>query len=221
MVSRAMIRAMDLAKMIAPVYGTRETMMLLADSIHGDVLDFGAGKGKQKQFILKQTKAKSYTALDITPHENIDIVGDVLDPPLDDESFDTIISNQVIEHVRKPWMMVHHIARILRPKGTVIITAPFFVPYHAHPHDYFRFTEEGLKSLCEDHGLTVSLCTKYGGFWSSVGELVKQRCFSPYRNRSRFTRLLSSKTERIFRFLNYFCPPGITYSSVVCVAHKL
>ncbi len=204
---------------IARLYGTREVMEAVLDYVHGDVLDFGAGKGKQKP--LLGTRAKTYTAIDIAPHPNVDIVGDILDPPIADSSYDTIVSNQVIEHVREPWTMMRQVARILRPNGMCIITAPFLVPYHAHPHDFFRFTEEGLKSLCESNGLKIILCTKYGGWWASAGETLRHRYFSPYKKRqNRILRFIGLYTERFFRLINTWCPPGIAYANVLCIAQK-
>lgn len=189
--------------------------------IRGDVLDYGAGKGKQKQFILDHCPhVTTYIALDIQPSSNIDIVADVLNSGLPDASFDTIISNQVIEHVRRPWIMIHEIARMLRSGGIAVITAPFLVPYHAHPGDFFRYTEEGLRSLCQDSGLEEVLCTKHGGFGAVMGEIFRHRFFSPYVSHSRLRRLFGRWTERSCRSLNRYIPPGVVYASVVCIVKK-
>lgn len=193
-------------------------MEAVLEHVHGDVLDFGAGQQKYRS--LFAVRARSYTALDIDPQPGIDIVGDVLEPPIPDASYDTVVSNQVMEHVRKPWVMVQQIARILRPGGRCILTAPFTAPFHAHPHDYFRFTEEGMRSLVEDAGLEVILCTKYGGFWAAMGEMVKQRYFSPYRAYSRLRRLLAHPVGGIFRLLDRCTTPGIIYPNILCIARK-
>ncbi len=203
---------------ISRLHGTREVMIAILDCIHGDVLDFGAGKGKQKSLVL--TVAKTYTALDIDPQPNIDIVGDALDPPIADASYDTVISNQVLEHVKRPWIMVQQIARILRPGGTAVITAPFITPYHAHPNDFFRYTEAGMRSLVEDAGLEVVLCTKHGGWWSCVGETVKQKYFSPYVKKLWIGRRLANLFEAFFLLLDKTTPPGIAYCNVLCIARK-
>lgn len=206
------------AKKISRLYGTRDVMLAISDVIHGDVLDFGAGGGKQRQ--LAKSKASSYTALDIDPGLGVDIVGDVLDPPIADGSYDTVISNQVMEHVRRPWVMIGHVARILRPGGVCILSAPFMAPYHANPTDYFRFTEQGMRSLCEDSGLEIVLCTKHGGFFASAGELIKHRFFSPLSPRSRFNKILARRIEPLFRLLDKLTPPGIVYNNVICIARK-
>jgi SAM-dependent methyltransferase len=205
-------------KQIAALYGTREVMQAVAEYIHGDVLDFGAGKGKQKALALKH--GKTYTSLDIEPHPSVDIVGDVLNPPIPDNSYDTIISTQVMEHVRKPWIMAQQIERILKPGGISIVTAPFITPFHADPHDYFRYTEMGMKSLFEDVGMEILLCTKHGGWWSCVGEIVKQKFCSPYKKRTWLRSRIVNAMESMFRILDKTTPPGIAYCNVLCIARK-
>jgi hypothetical protein len=76
---------MRTADHIARFYGTREVMEAVLDFVRGDVLDFGSGKGKHKP--LLSTKAKAYMALDMSPHPSVDIVGDILDPPIGDGSY--------------------------------------------------------------------------------------------------------------------------------------
>ncbi len=210
---------MKSAQEISRLYGTREVMEAVMDAVHGDVLDFGAGTSKLRAPILKT--AKSYTSFDMDELPGVDIVGDVLDPKLPDSSFDTIISNQVMEHVRKPWVMVGHMARMLRPGGTIIVTAPFLYPYHADPNDYFRYTDVGMQSLFTDAGLDIVLCTKYGGWWSTISVMVKQRYFNPYsKKKSWFRRRLANLVESTFRLLDRTTPPGIAYSNVLCIAQK-
>ena len=210
---------MESAADIARLYGTREVMDALMHFVQGDVLDFGAGSGKQRKAL--QAVAKSYTTLDIDPQPGVDIVGDVLNPPIADASYDTVVSNQVMEHVKEPWVMVEHVARILRPGGVCILSAPFMAPFHANPNDFFRFTEQGMQHLCRRAGLEVVLCTKHGGMWASVGETMKHRFFNPLNpQRSRLNKLLAPRIERIFRFLNKLHRPGIVYNNVVCVARK-
>ena len=205
-------------KAVHKISGTRKVMEYIAEKIHGDLLDLGAGSSKNKELYLKH--AKTYTAFDIDPQPNIDIVGDVLDPDISDESYDTIISNQVIEHVRKPWVAAEQIARMLRPGGTCIVTVPFMLGYHAHPHDYFRYTENGLRSLFEDAGLEVELCSKYGSVWIVFWEMLKMRFFSPYKKHCWLVRRIRRVVEITFCFFGKLSKPGIFYTSVVCIAHK-
>ena len=75
---------------------------------------------------------------------------DAHDLPYDDNTFDCVAFDQVLEHVRKPWICVSEAHRVLKPGGIVIITSPFFYQEHPHPTDFWRFTTEGLAVLVEN-----------------------------------------------------------------------
>ena len=98
-----------------------------------------------------------------------DIGGDALRLPCKDDSVDTVLSNQVIEHVREPWTMVEEIARVLKPGGSFIITAPHIWGLHNEPDDYYRFTKYGLQYLLENAGLKVLYVNPMAGYWVTVG----------------------------------------------------
>lgn len=77
--------------------------------------------------------------------------------PIDDESFDLVVSTNVMEHVRKPWRWVPELARVLRPGGLMITVVPLNWPYHASPYDCWRIYPDGLRSLYDDAGLETVL----------------------------------------------------------------
>lgn len=66
-----------------------------------------------------------------------------------DNTFDYVLTDQVLEHVRKPWVGVKEIWRVLKPGGIAVITSALLFPIHGVPYDYFRFTPDGLRVLCE------------------------------------------------------------------------
>ena len=65
----------------------------------------------------------------------------------EDNSFDFVILDQVLEHVEKPWIAVDQIYRVLKPNGIAVITTPFIHAYHACPKDYWRFTPDAFRVL--------------------------------------------------------------------------
>lgn len=75
--------------------------------------------------------------------------------PIADETFDIVLSGQVLEHVRKPWLWIPELARICRSGGHVITVNPVNWPYHEAPVDCWRIYPEGMTSLYEDAGLTT------------------------------------------------------------------
>jgi 2-polyprenyl-3-methyl-5-hydroxy-6-metoxy-1,4-benzoquinol methylase len=98
-----------------------------------------------------------YLGLDFDPGLNVDIVPK--DPyawkELEDESFDVIISGQVLERIEFPWLIVDQIARKLKPQGWVFLIAPSRGPEHRIPFDCYRFYPDGLRALARWSGLKV------------------------------------------------------------------
>jgi len=187
--------------------------------IKGRTIDVGAGLAKYSNAIKEHSS--EYIAFDTMPGKKIDVVGDVLKMPFKDISFDTVISTQVLEHVREPWVMVSEISRILKKGGVCILSAPFMAPYHSDPGDYFRYTTEGLKSLF-DKDFEIVECKPYGKNFMVIFEWIKQVYFSPYKKkknsvwRDRFLRHL----EKICIFLDRFVRNEQVYANVYMVARK-
>jgi SAM-dependent methyltransferase len=83
-----------------------------------------------------------------------DIAGAAGDIPLADECVDTILCTEVMEHVPDPERVVAEFARILKPGGIVITTAPFFFPTH-DSYDFFRYTDTGIAVMMQRHGIGI------------------------------------------------------------------
>ncbi len=98
-----------------------------------------------------------------------DVLYDGTRLPFEDESFDTVISVQVLEHTPDPHALVADMARVLRRDGLLILSAPFSFRLHEQPHDYFRFTPHGLQVLCERAGLEIVEIHPHGNLWSLLG----------------------------------------------------
>ncbi len=187
---------------------TREVITHLAPHISGNTLDFGAGSAKYRTII--SPRSSSYTTFDMMPGAHIDVVGDALNPPFANGTFDTVISTQVLEHVEKPWVVVHEIGRILKPGGVCVMTAPFLVPYHADPHDYFRYTRQGMESLFINEGFSIVESGGYGNAPSMLAEMIHFAYLSHYTKRSRLgawfrntvvnsLKWMASKIDRFFK----------------------
>jgi SAM-dependent methyltransferase len=77
--------------------------------------------------------------------------------PIEDHSYDMIVSGQVIEHVKKIWVWMVELKRILKKDGKLIIINPISWPYHEFPVDCWRIYPEGMKALCDQSDLDVIL----------------------------------------------------------------
>lgn len=124
------------------------------------VLDVGAGSVVEKnrragQYALAEkyaqlVKQRGYFGLDVEPGANVMFVADAHALPIADASLDGVIMVSVLEHLYDPIRAANEVARVLKPGGVYFSYAPFYHPYHASPHDYFRFTQEGYRHLLRD-----------------------------------------------------------------------
>lgn len=197
---------------------TREVINYTQKYISGRTLDLGAGSAKYRE-IIKQRTAE-YITFDMVPGEKTDIIGDALDMPFDAESFDTVVSTQVLEHVEKPWLMVKEIHRILKKNGICILTAPFIGAYHPDPHDYFRYTTEGMKSLFENENFEIIECSGFGQLFTVLSEFIRFSWFNPYKKRKKGSWKITRFLARVAKFLDRFTKNQIIYNDVYIVAKK-
>ena len=71
----------------------------------------------------------------------------------DDDSFDLVYCNQVLEHVRRPLELLGEIRRVLRPGGWFVGSTSHLEPYHSLSLQ--NFTPYGFSVLVEDAGLSL------------------------------------------------------------------
>lgn len=84
-----------------------------------------------------------------------DVVADAQQLPLIDDCADIVFCTQVIEHVPHPERLAREALRILRPRGVLLLTGPFYWPLHEEPHDFYRFTRYGFEHLLTSAGFEV------------------------------------------------------------------
>lgn len=109
-------------------------------------LNIGAGKTKIHPDIRN---------LELEPGANIDLVGSVLDIPCNDNEFDLVIAQEVLEHVKNPRKAVEEVFRVLKKDGYFYMQLPFIIGFHPCPNDYWRFTHEGILELLEHSNFKV------------------------------------------------------------------
>jgi SAM-dependent methyltransferase len=76
-------------------------------------------------------------------------------------TFDVAYSNNVFEHLRRPWVATRNILDLLKPGGSCITIAPFSLRYHESPEDHFRYTHTGLVALFEEHAPVETVLSGY------------------------------------------------------------
>jgi SAM-dependent methyltransferase len=111
-----------------------------------------------------------------SPHEGArtaDVIGSLEALPVEEASFDAVMTTQVLEHVRDPLAVLRELHRIVRPGGSLWLTAPLVWELHEEPFDYFRYTSHGLESLIADAGFAQIEVRPLGGYFTTVGQLLR------------------------------------------------
>lgn len=129
-----------------------------AKLVQGDVLEIGTGSGYGIELIAPH--AKKFVTIDKFMAEgdralpdNVEFRQATVPPlPFESESFDYVISFQVIEHIKQDIEFVREIHRVLRPGGQVIITTPNApMSLTRNPWHVREYKPEELHNLFEVH----------------------------------------------------------------------
>ena len=107
----------------------------------GLVLDCGAG--------LRSTYYANVVNYEIVDYDTTDVLGAAERLPFADESFDAVLSLNVLEHVKDPFGAAREIMRVMKPDAELMAVAPFLQPLHGYPHHYYNMTAQGLSNLFE------------------------------------------------------------------------
>jgi SAM-dependent methyltransferase len=129
------------------------------------LLDAGAGECAYKRFFAHCR----YLAMDLGVGEtawnyaNLDSFARLDRLPLADDCLDAVLCTQVLEHLEWPRESVAEFRRVLKPGGTLYLTAPMAQAEHQAPHDFFRYTSFGLRAICADAGFRITQLAPFGG----------------------------------------------------------
>lgn len=72
-------------------------------------------------------------------------LADVTDTPFSDQSFDAVVSGEVIEHLKKPMDLIHEMVRLCKTGGTIVISTPHLE--FQDPEHLWEFDEEWFWNL--------------------------------------------------------------------------
>ncbi len=147
------------------------------------ILDAGAGELRNKQFCSHL----DYVSQDFCQYEGtgdgvalqtgawdtsrIDIVSDISEIPAPDNSFDIVLCTEVLEHTPDPLATLKELARLTKPQGKMILTAPFcslthFAPYHYSTGFSSYWYEKHLDKL----GFSLIEISPNGGWFDYIAQ---------------------------------------------------
>jgi SAM-dependent methyltransferase len=174
------------------------------------VADLGAGEGWYRD----RFPGRRYWAVDFAlgdarwDYGGLDVRADLHRLPLRDGALDAVLSTQTLEHLRDPRAFFAEVARVLRPGGTLYLTAPQSFREHQAPHDYWRFTRYSLALLAEEAGLREVEVEDLGGYFAFMGDRLPafHRYLFP-KSRALPWRILTLPFSLLTRpFFTLFCP---------------
>jgi SAM-dependent methyltransferase len=143
----------------------------------GKLLDCGCGQVPYYEIYKDLVDEVTCTDWQNSMHDNkfVDTFSDLNERlNFNDDSFDTVLLTDVMEHIFKPEKLLCEIHRVLRPGGRVIIAVPFMYRIHEEPHDYYRYTEYSLKKLCDEAGLKIIKIEPYGGYFDVLFDTLNK-----------------------------------------------
>jgi SAM-dependent methyltransferase len=122
------------------------------------VLDYGCGGSPYRNlFKLCQT----YHRADLSGRRlDFQFTDDARLPDDVGNSYDCVLSTQVLEHVAESPAYLRESYRALRPGGTLVLSTHGMFEEHGCPYDYWRWTGFGLRRAVEDAGFHVSTIKK-------------------------------------------------------------
>ena len=103
--------------------------------------------------IVEAHGPREYVGVDIEKGRGVDVVcraEDILQT-FGRESFDAVISTEMLEHIRDWRTVVSNIKNICRPGGVVLLTTRSHgFKYHGFPYDFWRYEQEDMKNIFSD-----------------------------------------------------------------------
>lgn len=100
----------------------------------------------------------------------LDYIGDIWDIKEDDNSFDAILCTEVFEHIPYPNETLREFSRLLKPGGTLILTAPSACLRHMDPYFFYSgFSDRWYEKFLEDNGFDIQEITPVGDYYSWLG----------------------------------------------------
>lgn len=103
--------------------------------------------------LMESYNPKEYVGVDIVDGSGVDIIcnAETLIDKFGENSFDVVISTELLEHVGNWRKVISNIKGVCKGEGIILITTRSRgVPYHGYPNDFWRYETEDMESIFAD-----------------------------------------------------------------------
>jgi len=114
--------------------------------------------GSVRPFVVRFLEPKEYLGIDVEPGRFVDMVVPAEDivKCFGEESFDVIISTELLEHVRDWRLVINNMKAALKREGYLYITTRSHgFPCHGFPHDFWRYEADDIRRIFSDFDIMV------------------------------------------------------------------
>jgi SAM-dependent methyltransferase len=146
----------------------------LVANARGVLLDVGCGTMPFRRFVDGRSAVTEYHGVDVELRgPGVTLISGVdRMEGIGDETCEIVLCTEVLEHVSDPGSALAEISRVLKDNGVLLLSVPFLARLHEEPHDYFRYTEHGLRYLLMQHGFSVREIVPTGSLFSFLGHQI-------------------------------------------------
>lgn len=187
------IKAKKNYKKICDILPSNSKILIIGGSIKGEGMDN-----------IYSNESYDIVGSDVSFGEYTTLICDAHDIPFNDEVFDCVIIQAVLEHVLDPQRCVNEVCRVLKRSGLVYSEIPFMQQVHMKQYDFTRFTHLGHRRLFRNFeeissgpvcGPGMALAWSYSYFL---------RSFASSNLTSRLLVVFARMTSFFFKYFDYY-----------------
>ncbi len=198
------------------------------------ILDAGAGTQRYKPYC----QHLQYTSQDFCQYQGggeeglqfdawdtsaIDLVSDIADIPVDDETFDAVLCTEVLEHVKNPDRVLLELSRVLKQGGKLIITAPFCSFTHMAPYHFCTgFNIFWYQEWMREFGLDIEIIERNGNYFDFLlQEIARIRDVTTKYSNEKITLFEQILSYLMIRFLHRLSKTANRSSELLCFGYHV
>lgn len=143
----------------------------------GTLLDIGCGVMPYRDLILQNKDVTHYLGMDLKSpayhgHVVPDLLWDGLTIPMDNQTINTVLATEFLEHYHDTSRILIEIYRVLSSGGIFFGTVPFIWNLHEVPYDEYRFTPYSLKKHLVNAGFNNVEIRPLGGPDAAMAQMM-------------------------------------------------